>query len=181
VKLLKKIVYVLVFVATVLVIVSCGETPNNGDFNFTMSYNVEGRDYISTIDNKFIVDTVEGQKEINFIFSGNDKALIKQKIIDSSILKENYRFLKNTYAMVTPCEVCKLDIQIDGKKHSFKWTSENMMPFSFDMVSNKVIVEEKYKDDYEKLRKLYEIKGYIIDLIYKYPEVKALPEHQMYE
>lgn len=82
-----------------------------------------------------------------------------------------------------PCGIYHLKVLHDDREYNIHWTSNNMVPFTINPDKSEgesIIVEEKYKDDYRKFKNLGILKSYIIDIIYKYEDVKDLPEHKLY-
>lgn len=61
---------------------ACADSEEKSDFEFSLTYNVNGYDKISTYDNKFRLDTIEGLIEIDLILSQEDKESIKEKYLN---------------------------------------------------------------------------------------------------
>lgn len=145
------------------------------NFNFSLQYSVGGKDMISTFDNTLTQDTVEGLITIDFELSKSDMKRIKEKIESLRIMEDDFRGMPNSGLIISPSSKCTLKIELDGETKEIYWTSSNANPV-LPVVGEKIKVEEPY----ERAHRLFELKGFIIDIIMEYDELKTLPAHKMY-
>lgn len=192
---MKKLVRFFVILAIVLLVVGYSYRINSlknindrntvdDSFNFSLRYNVNGDDMISTFDNTCTVHTVDGMEKIQLELSHADKVKILDKIKELNILNEDYSFLEKKYFIITPCGKYELVVEINSEKYTINWTSNNMPPFSVDVTEEgetTLLVDDEYKEDYDRLKRLFDLKTFIVNTLYEYSNVKALPEHIWYQ
>lgn len=153
---------------------------DDNDFDFSLEFNVNGDDKISTFDDSFKSHTVEGVKTIKLVLSDEELNTIKEYIADNEILNENYTHKKSTI-VITPEEECTLIVKSDGVESTIKWTSNDIGLFSVDATTGKAIPSKDNEENYEKVMKLFELRKLIEKAIYSHIQTKDLPEHVGYQ
>lgn len=153
-------------------------------FDFSLRYNVNGDDKISTFDNICIVHTVEGIKEFQLELSKRHKTEILSKMKELNILDEDYSFIGKEYIYVTPCANYELVIKFNSEERIIKWTTNNIPPFSIEFDDEgdaRMVAEAGYRGEFEKVKSLLDIKTFIVNILGEYEEFKSLPEHIRYQ
>ncbi len=161
-----------------MILVSCEEETN---FNFTLKYNVEGSNVISSFNNSIKINTVNGPKIIEYIFSDEEKKKIMQTFIDLKIMEEDYTFLKKSYLQVTPCEKNELIVELGDIEFNISWTTNNIPPFTLDPTTGSITPKEGYEEVFSKYKKLVDMKELIIKIAEASEEYKKLPPQMGYQ
>lgn len=172
---MKKIILGILTVVLIVGTYAFCSNQEKDNFNFSLQYSVDGRDIISTFNNTLTQDTVEGMITIDFELSKSDIKRIKEKIESLRIMEDDFRGLPNSGLVISPSSKCTLKIELDGEIKEIYWTSSNANPV-LPVVGEEIEVEEPY----ERAHRLFELKGFIIDIIMKYDELKTLPAHKVY-
>jgi len=174
---ISKIVLILIFA---LLLVSCKDAEGSS-FDFTLRYNVKGSNMVSSFNDTLIIDTVEGPKTIEFILSNEDREKIKDKFLELEIMNEDYTFLKNEHLKVKPYEENELIVEIDKEEFRIEWTTNNIPPFRINVTSGSTEAVEGYEEDFEKFKRLLELKNFIINIVEESEEFKMLPPQRGYQ
>lgn len=166
-------------IAIIFLLVGCNI---NEDFNFSLQYNVNGDDKISTFDNSFKVNTVEGYKTIDLALTKKEKEEIKAFIIENNILEEDYTGL-NDNPVIEPWENFALEVHLEGEQHLIKWNTNNLLNLiqSIDPSSGEVQPLEGKEEEYQKVKKLYDFRNLVVEIIYNHRETEGLPPHIGYQ
>lgn len=168
-------------------------------FDFSLRYNVDGKDFVSTFENLLTQDTVEGIKTVDFKFKQKDLKKIKDKIDELGIMDEDFNGLPRSDFNHNTIGLYRLKIRLNGQTKSIFWTSSNVrMNMDFEVIEeigsdeddktvNKVTLikvkndeDDRYEGEYGRANKLFELKNFIIDIIYDYEEFKEIPQHKLY-
>ncbi len=149
-------------------------------FNFSLRYNVDGRDYISTFDEQLTVDTVDGIKVIDFKLKNSDLKKIKNKMIELDIFEGDFTKLRRSGVTLSVNGIYDLGFEYNGVTKSIYWTTGNAnLIIIVDDLKN-ASEEDRYEGEYGQVNKLFDLKTFIVEIIYEYDEYKALPPHKMY-
>lgn len=149
---------------------------NKDDFNFSLTYNVDGKDYVSTFDNTLRKDTVAGLKTIDFEFSKNDLNKIKDKIVELEIMEGDFKKLPHSGLIISPNGIYKLKIEMNGETKLLYWETGNSNPRPSEVLN----AEDRYDGVYGRVYKLFDLKDFIIEIIEEYEEYQKLPPHNLY-
>jgi hypothetical protein len=146
------------------------------DFNFSLRYNIDGKDFISTFDQTLTQDTVEGMMTIDFKLTKSDMKKIKNKIVALGIIEEDFRGLPVSLVNLSTVGKYDLKISLNGEIKNIHWTSKNAR-FVIGIEQEN---EDKYIGEYARVNKLFELKRFIYEIIITYDEFKNLPAHILY-
>ena len=169
---------ILVYILTAWLIVD--DITSMEDFNFSLQYNVGGRDFISTYDNILTVDTVAGIKTVEFHLSDKDKRRIKGKIESLGIMEEDFASLPKSGLVISPLGKYNLMITLNGVEKRAYWTTEYINPIVFPIKEKPTDPASRYEGEYGRVNKLFDLKNFIVDIIMEYETFKSLPKHKMY-
>lgn len=138
-KKMKIILGVVLFIVILLVVKN--HIMEEDDFNFSLTYNVDGKDFISTYENLLIKDTISGIKTIEFEFNKEDLRKIRSKVLELGIMEEDFRGMPKSGFQLSTIAKYKLKIDLNGESKIIYWTTENS--------SLKIPLEQNDKDRYE--------------------------------
>jgi len=146
------------------------------DFQFSLSYNVGGKDFVSTYEKILTQDTVEGLITKDFQFSEEDLDTIEAMIRELGLMEDDFGLIGQPGLMISPMGVYDLKIQLDGQTKHFYWTSGHMNP-NLKVGDDRGI---KFNEVKRPVEFLMDFKNLIIDLIRDYDVYKEMPRHRMY-
>lgn len=176
---------IFLFLMSLIILSGCGKNTEKDDFNFSFEYNVNGDDMISTYDNTFRVNTVEGVKTINLRLSDSDKIKVKEFLVNNDLINKEFSLAGKKLVREEPCEYCTLKYTYNGVENEIGWSSNEiaslLSELSDDTKSENIEEDEKFKENREIAMKLVEFEKLIEDIVYSYDEVKKLPQHVLYE
>jgi|LGVF01.2.fsa_nt_gb hypothetical protein len=178
---MKKLVLI-IFVISVVVasIITFNLITTKETFNFSLRYNVDGKDFISTFDEQLTVDTVHGIKVIDFKLKNSDLNKIKNKMIELDIFEGDFTKLRRSGVTLSVNGIYELGFEYNGVTRSIYWTTGNTNPVIIVDDLENVSEEDRYKGEYGQVNKLFDLKTFILEIIKEYDEYKALPPHKMY-
>lgn len=169
------------------------------DFDFSLKYNVEGKDFVSTFDHSLVQDTVDGMVRIDFEFKKEDLEKIKSKIEELEIMVDDFSGLPSSETTYYPMSEYHLQINLGGEIKNIRWSSRNANIDNALDVLGKIDIDDEeslfdeitlveleskdhksYEGAYGRVNKLFDLKTYIIEIIKEYDQYKELPAHKMY-
>ena len=173
------ICFAIIILGLILCIKNKEQSPD--EFEFSLVFSANGDDMISTFDNSFRVNTVEGFKVVQLELTEEEKDKIKRFIIDRRITKEK-GFVGNSKGFhVDPCEKCTFTYVLNGKENTISWTSESFGPYSYSVTERKVVPLKGNEENYKKVMNLFELRELIEEIIYQHEETNGLPGHALYD
>ena len=150
-------------------IVMYTSTSINSNFDFILKYGYEGRSVLNTYNDTY---TKEGSPIIKMELSKDEMETILSEMQKIDIF--NYPEAFPAYIHWSLPVKQYLEITYKGHKKIIAWTIDNMPPFTINVETNEVIIEDKYKDN--EVLILSGVVKKIIEIIEAKPEYKKLPE-----
>lgn len=169
------ILLAIVFLAIVGFIIMSNE--NNDNFDFSLRYSVDGKDFISTIDNTLKIDTVSGVKIIDFELTKEDLKRIQDKIQELEIIETDFQNMPFSGVTFSNLGIYELHLQVGEKTKTIYWTTENTSPVLSASIKNG---NTRYSGEYGRVYRLFDLKDFIVEIIEEYDEYIRLPAHRMY-
>lgn len=154
--------YVITFFLFALLMVSLFGCSSNeystkmpDDFDFTLSYGVNGVNQINTFEDKVVKDLISnGKIEAQIELSDNEMQQIYEKMIEIDIMK-NFDVEKENGCEIIPSNLSKWTIQMNGETNTFYYKSYCNRP--------------------KRIETLYELEGFIHNIVENKEEYKRLP------